>query len=79
MTKIVDAVLKFFGVEVTIFYLIAEMTLVVHVALIMIFVFTLAGKYATILLKYILIAITVYGLVLIGCQILFGPLKLLWL
>lgn len=68
--------LKIFGVEVSIFYLIAEITLVVHVSLIMIFVFTLIGKFATALLEYILIVIIVYGLMLIGCQILLGPLKL---
>jgi hypothetical protein len=79
MTKIVDAVLKFFGVEVSIFYLIAEMTLVVHGAMIMIFVFTLVGKIATFLLKYILMAITGYGLALNIYRILFGRLKLSWL
>jgi hypothetical protein len=72
MTGLIDGVMRIFGADYSL-YLLAQLTLIVHLIFILIFLARIIGYLLRVILKYFLLALTFHGVLLICCEIVCGP------
>lgn len=73
MANLVDGTLGFFGVDLELFYVLAQLRLAVDVILLLMKLVIFLGNKARTIFKYILLIIMAYGMFIIVYEIFFGP------
>jgi hypothetical protein len=73
MANLVDGMLGFFGVDLELFYVLAQLSLAVDAILLLMKLVIFLGNKARTIFKYIMLVIIAYGMFIIVYEIFFGP------